>query len=89
MAVAEMGHHTLLARAHAELLETQYAPHELHEGHISRQLAYPVDTAAVQILVREILQKVAKGGYAEFLLQYFLAPGAYSGEISYVLVEDG
>ena len=84
-AVAEVGHDTLPSRPHLEGLETQNTPHDLHKGHVARQLADGVDLAAVNVLIGIALQQVTIGLDAEFLTQHLLAIGAYARQVHDVL----
>ena len=84
-AVGEVCHHALLAAAHLEGLETQYASLHLHEGHVARQFADGVEPAAVDVLVGVVFQQVAVCGDAQFLAEHLLALGAYARQVLDVL----
>ena len=64
-AIGGVGHDTLLSRSHLILVVAQDACFNLHERHVACQLMYGVDTAAVNILVWEIGEKVAPRFYAK------------------------
>ena len=86
-AVAEMTDHSLLTRRHLELLVAEHLALYLHEGHIGGKLTNGIDTTAVDILIRKILDKVTPCGYPKLLAQDFLTLGAHTGQIHYVLRE--
>ena len=85
--VAEMTDHSLLTRRHLELLIIEHLALYLHERHIGGKLTDGIDTTAVDILIRKILDKVTPCGYPKLLAQDFLTLGAHTGQIHYVLRE--
>ena len=76
--VAEMGHHTFLAWAHLEGLETENFADNLNERHVARQLVDGIDLRTVDILVRVIVDQVTISEDSEFFTQNLLAAWSYA-----------
>ena len=87
-AVGGMGHDSLLARSHVELLEGENLGAYLHEGHLATQLGDGVEVAAVDVFIGEVLQQVAPRVNAELLLQNLGTPWTNARQELDVLVED-
>ena len=87
-AVGEVCHDALLPHSRGKLLKTDYAPHYLHEGHVARQLAYAVHTAAVDVLVGEVLKQLPPRRDVQILCQNVPSSRTDTRQILYVLVEN-
>ena len=86
--VGEVGHETFLARSALKLLEAQYAPAYLYEGHVAAQFADVVYLAAVDVFVRIILEQVGYRSDTQLFLEHFLFLGTYARQILYVLAQN-
>lgn len=82
-----MGDDAFLPRTGGELLETEYPPLYLHVGHVARQLADAVNTAAVNIFVGIIFEHLSPRGDIDILFQYVPASRADTWQEFYVLAE--
>ena len=87
-AIGDMSNYAHLARLHGELLETEYAPHHLHERHVAPQVADIVYLAPVHIFIWIVFEQVTPCADAELLAQYLLSPWPYALQKHYVLFEN-
>ena len=86
--VGKVGYDAFLAGTHLEGLETEDVAFHLYERHVARQFADGVETAAVHMLVRVVLQQVAIRHDAQFLAQHFLALRSHPRQVLYVLLQN-
>ena len=67
--VREMGYQPSLS-SFARRFKTQYLAFQLNIRHRPVNLLNVIDTATVHIFVREVIQQVVKGKYAQFLIKH-------------------
>ena len=68
--------------------KTENLPLELHIRHVCRQLMYIIQTGAVYVFIRKIVQQIVQGGHVQFVFQEFGSLRPHSGQISNVLLQD-
>ena len=78
--IGEMGNQTL-ASALTYLLKTEYLTLELDIGHGAVNLLYLEDTAAVNVFVREVVEKILQRVYLELTFQEGGSCRAYARQI--------
>ena len=78
--IGEMGHQTL-ASALAYLLKTEYLTLELDIGHGAVNLLYLEDTAAVNVFVREVVEKILQRVYLELTFKEGGSCRTYAGQV--------
>jgi hypothetical protein len=81
-----MGDDSFLTGTHLEGLETQDMSFHLNERHITSQFPDGVETTAVHVFIRVILQQVTKSLDTQFLTEHLLPVGTYPWQELYVLL---
>lgn len=73
-----------LVLTHAYCLDADYLADDLHIGLLVVDLAYLIEAAAVDILIREQIEQVARSAYVELFAQHVGSSRSYAREELYV-----
>ena len=87
-AVRKVCNDAFLAGTHLEGLKTQDMAFYLYEWHVAIEFAYAVESAAVYVFVRIILQQVAKGMDVQLFAEHLPPVGTNPRQVLYVLLQN-